>query len=76
MKKCYVHLERLPKHVIKNLFVKDNMKKESPCQETVTLDDIKIEEHKDLNDNIYKDNVSHSLFLVTYIYIFIIKYLI
>ena len=62
--------------MIKNLSVKVNMKDESPCQKTVMLDEIKIEEHKDLNDNIYKDNVSHSLFFVTYIYIFIIKYLI
>ena len=57
--------------MIKNLSVKVNMKDESPCQKTVT--EIKIEEHKDLNDNIYKDNVSQSLFFVTYIYIFIIK---
>ena len=62
MKKCYVHLERLPKHMNKKCFVKFDIKNEISSQETLEFDEIKIEEHEDLDDNIYKENVSHSLF--------------
>ena len=47
MKKCYVHLERLPENVIKKSYVKGDLKNE-----------IKIEEHDDLKDQIYNDDVS------------------
>ena len=60
MKKCYVHLERLPEHIIKNSFVKVGVNFESSSQETLMLDEIKTEEHTDLDDNIYNDKVSHS----------------
>ena len=60
-KKCYVLLERLPKHMIKNPSVKVNMDYEIPCQKTMNFNEIKIEEHDDLDDSIYKDNVSHFL---------------
>ena len=56
MKKCYVHLERLPEDMIKSSFEKVDMK-----YETSLHDEIKIEAHEDLNDKIYKDDVSHSL---------------
>ena len=55
MKKCYVHLEKLPKNMIKNSFVEINKKFENH-------DNIKSKEYKGLNENIYNDNVSHSLF--------------
>ena len=71
MKKCYVHLERLPKHMIKKSFVKVNMKYENPCQEALKFDEIKIEEHEDLDDNIYKDNVSHSLIFFLFVFLFL-----
>ena len=51
MKKCYVHLERLPVNVIKKCFVKADLKNE-----------IKVEEHDDLNDQIYNYDVSQSIF--------------
>ena len=63
-----VHLERLPKHMIKNCFVKVNIKYEK----TLKFDEIKIEKHEDLDDNIYKDNVSF-FFTNVCIYIFIIR---
>ena len=53
MKKFYVHLERLPKKEIKKRFGKVDLKNE-----------IKVEEHGDLNDQIYNDDVSQSLFLL------------
>ena len=61
MNKCYVHLERLPKHMIKSSFVKVDMKYEFSSHEALKFDEIKIEEHEDLNDRIYKDDVSHAL---------------
>ena len=51
MEKCYVHLERLPENVNKKCFGKVDLKNE-----------IKVEEHDDLNDQIYNDNVSQSVF--------------
>ena len=53
MKNCYVHLERLPENVIKKGFRKADMKNE-----------IKVKEHYDLNDQIYNDDVSQSVFLL------------
>ena len=50
---CYAHLERLPENVIKRGFRKADLKIE-----------IKVEEHDDLNDQIYNDDVSHSVFLL------------
>ena len=62
IKKCYVHLERLPQHMVKKCFVKFDVKYEISSQEKLEFDEIKIEEHENLDDNIYKGNVSHSLF--------------
>ena len=53
MKKCYVHPERLPDCVIKKCLVKADLKNE-----------IKIEEHNDLGDQIYNNNVSQHVFLL------------
>ena len=47
MKKCYVHLERLTENEIKKSLGMVDLKNE-----------IKIEEHDDLNDQIYNDDVS------------------
>ena len=47
MKKCYVHLERLTETAIKKSFGMVDLKNE-----------LKIEEHDDLNDQIYNDDVS------------------
>ena len=60
LKECYVHIERLPEHMVKKSFVKVDIKYETSSEETLDYDEIKIEEHDDLNDNIYEDNVSHS----------------
>ena len=67
MKKCYVLLERLSEHMIKSSFKKVDMKYEFSSNEG--FDEIKIEEHDDLNDKIYKDDVRHYLifFLLMYI---------
>ena len=53
MNKCYVDLEKLPENEIKKCFVKAESKNE-----------IKVEEHDDLDDQIYIDNVSQSVFLL------------
>ena len=53
MKKCYAHLERLPVNEIKKCSVKADLKNE-----------IRVEEHDDLNDQIYHDDVSQSVFLL------------
>ena len=60
LKKCYVLIERLPEHMIKKPFVKVD-KNEFSSQEILSYDEIKTEEHDDLNDNVYKDNVSNTL---------------
>ena len=67
MKKCYIHLERLPQHMIKTSFEKVDMKYEFSSHEA--FDEIKIEEHDDLNDKIYNDDVSHSLIFFSNLYI-------
>ena len=70
MNKCYVHLERLPEHVIKKCSVKIDMKYLSSSEETLKLDEIKIEEFEDLDGNIYNDNVSlFCLWLLNEIYV-------
>ena len=53
MKKCYVHLERLPDSVIKKCFVKADLKNE-----------IKTEEHDHLDVQDSNDNVSQPAFLL------------
>ena len=53
MKKCYADLERLPENVIKKCFGKVDLKNE-----------IKIEEHDDLSDQIYSDDVCQFVFLL------------
>ena len=53
MKKCYARLERLPENVIKKGIRIADLKNE-----------IKVEEHDDLNDQIYNDDVSQSIFLL------------
>ena len=50
MKKSYVHLERLPQHVIKKYIVKVEVNNEISSQKILDIDEIKIEEHEDLND--------------------------
>ena len=62
MNRCYVDLEKLPESEIKKYFVKADLKNE-----------IKIEEHDDLNDQIYSDNVSQSVFLLFEFEIFVIR---
>ena len=57
--------------MIKTYFVKIDVKSEISYQETLQFDEIKIEEHEDLDDNIYKSNVSHSLFHLFSINIYI-----
>ena len=58
IKKCYVHLERLPDHMIKKCSIKVDMKYLFSSQEKLEFDEIKVEEHDDLDGDIYKDNVS------------------
>ena len=53
MKKRYAHLEGLPENIKKKCFGKVDLKNE-----------IKVEEHDDLNDQIYYDDVSQSVFLL------------
>ena len=64
MNKCYVHLERLPKNMIKSSFVKVDMKYEFSSHEA--FDEIKIEEHDDLNAKIYKEDVRHYLIFFSF----------
>ena len=59
MKKCYVHLERLPDSVIKKCFVKAELKHE-----------IKTEDHDHLDVQNYNDNISQPAFLLFEIWIF------
>lgn len=63
IKKCYIHIERLPEHMINKSVVRVDKQYEISLKETLKLDDIKIEEHDNLNDNIYKDNVSEVSFV-------------
>ena len=65
-KECYVLIERLPKHMIKKSFVGVDKQYEISFKETLKFDEIKIEEHDDLNDNIYKENVSKIYFFNQY----------
>ena len=57
--------------MIKNSFVKVNMEYENLCQKTLELDEMKTEEHKYLDDNIYKDNVSYSLIPLYFLFMFV-----
>ena len=57
IKKCYVHLERLPDHMIKKCSIKVDMKYLFSSQETLKFDEMKIE-HDDLDEDILKDIVS------------------
>lgn len=61
--------------MIKNSFVKVNIEYENLCQKTLELDEMKTEEHKYLDDNSYKDNVSYYLipfffYLCLYLYFY------
>ena len=56
--------------MIKSSFEKFNLKYEFSLHEALKFDEIKIEEHEDLNDRIYKDDVSHSLFFFLTMFIF------
>ena len=70
IKKCYVHLERLPEPVIRKCSIKIDMKYLFSSEETLKLDEIKIEEHEDLDGDIYNDNVSlFCLWLLNEIYV-------
>ena len=66
IKKCYVHLERLPEHMIKKCSIKIDMKYLFSSEETLKLDEIKIEEHEDLDGDIYNDIVSLFCLFVSY----------
>ena len=57
-KECYVLIERLPEHLIKESLLKDDKQYEIFSRETLKFDEIIKEEHDDLNDDIYKANVS------------------
>ena len=61
LKKCYVLLERLPE---KKSFVRVNEWYGISSKETLNFDEIKLEEHDNLNDNIYKENVSEISFFI------------
>ena len=64
LKECYVLIERLPEQMIKKSFVKVDELYGISSKETLKYDEIKIEDHDDLNDNIYKDNVSEVSFCI------------
>ena len=66
IKECYVHLERLSEQVIKKCSVKTHMKYLFSSEETLKLDEIKIEEHEDLDGDIYNDIVSLFCLFVSY----------
>ena len=57
-KECYVLIERLPAHLIKESLLKVDKQYEIFSRETLKFDEIIKEEHDDLNDDIYKANVS------------------
>ena len=52
--------------MIKKSFVGVDKQYEISFKETLKFDEIKIEEHDDLNDNIYKENVSKIYFFNQY----------
>ena len=58
IKECYVHLERLPEYMVKKCSIKIDMKYLFSSQEALNFDEIKIEEHEDLDGDIYNVNVS------------------
>ena len=61
--------------MIKSSYEKVDIKYEFSSHEALKFDEIKIEEHEDLNDKIYKDDVSNSLLFFSndvYCYIFTI----
>ena len=62
LKECYVLIERLPQHLIKTSLLKVGKQYEISSKETLKFNEIIKEEHDNLNDNIYKDNVSEVFF--------------
>ena len=64
MKKCYVLLQRLSEDMVKSSFKKVDMKYEFSSHEA--FDEIKIEEHDDLNAKIYKEDVRHYLIFFSF----------
>ena len=69
VKECYIHLERLPQYMNKKSFVKVDVKHEISSEEN-KFNEIKIEKHDDLNDNIYKNEVSISLIFIFFIQVY------
>ena len=62
IEKSYAHMERLPEDMTEKSFVEVDMKYQaSELLKPINLDDMKVEEHENLDDNIYKDNVSQFL---------------
>ena len=61
----YVFFVVLFIHIIIFFQIKEEkMNYENSRQETLKLNEIKIEEHDKMDDNIYKDNVSYFLILL------------
>ena len=73
MKKCYVHLQRLPEHIIKNSYVKIDMECQNSSQETIKFNEIEIKEHENLNDNFYRDNVIFIFILMLKLHLYNLK---
>ena len=62
IEKSYAHMERLSEDMTEKSFVEVDMKYQaSELLKPINLDDMKVEEHENLDDNIYKDNVSQFL---------------
>ena len=60
-KECSVKIDRLPVHVFKSLLGRINLEKNHDLQKQQNKyikTEIKIENHDDLDDPIYKDSVS------------------
>ena len=73
MKKCYVHLQRLPEHIIKNSYVKIDMECQNSSQETIEFNEIEVKEHENLNDNFYRDNVIFIFILMLKLHLYNLK---
>ena len=58
MKKCNVHLKRLPQQISKEAFVKVDGNYEISSAKILKFEQIKMEEHESSDDKIYAFNVS------------------
>ena len=65
MEKCIVKLKRLPSYIHEKSLIKINPKNNDMFQEQLYAEtEIKIENHDDLNDQIYNDSVSFLFIIV------------